>query len=101
MSAETIHEAFELDLNEADTAEDVFKILTTYYSALVKLVQPEAQDKDRMKKIRLMTPKVGHAILVYHAFVCGKVASLLDQIEKLEQRKSLGQRVKEWFRIFY
>jgi hypothetical protein len=95
---DTVHRAFETDLNDAQTAEDAFKILTTYYSALVELVQPEAQDKDRMKKIRLMTPNVGHAIMVYHAFVAGKVASLLEQIKKLEQRKSTFQRVKEWFR---
>jgi hypothetical protein len=86
MSAETIHEAFELDLNKADTAEDAFKILCAYYSALVELVQPESQDKDRMKKIRLMTPKLGNAITVYHAYV------------KLEPKKTLGQKVKEWFR---
>lgn len=101
MSKETIHEAFQLALNEAKTAEDAFAMLWIYYQALNEMVQPEAQDKDRMKKIRLMTPNVGHAIMVYHAFVAGKVASLLDQIKKLEQRKTLGQRVKEWFRIFY
>ena len=42
MSAETIHEAFELDLNEAKTHEEVFKILDARYSALIELVQPEA-----------------------------------------------------------
>lgn len=96
--ADTVHRAFELDLNDAQTAEDAFKILTSYYSALIEMAQPEANGQDRMKKIRLMTPKVGHAIMVYHAFVAGKVASLLEQIKKLEQRKSTFQRFKEWFR---
>jgi hypothetical protein len=73
-------------------------MLWIYYQALNEMVQPDANTEGRMRNIRLMTPKVGHAIMVYHAYVCGKVASLLDQIERLEQRKSVWQRVKEWFR---
>ena len=95
---DAVHRAFQIDLNEANTAQDAFAMLWIYYQALNEMVQPEAQNKDRMKKIRIMTPKVGHAIMVYHAYVCGEVVSLNDQIEKLEQRKTLGQRVKEWFR---
>ena len=101
MSAETIHEAFELDLNEAKTHEEVFKILDARYSALIELVQPEAQDKDRMKKIRLITPKIGNALIVYRFSVQSKINGVLNQIAKLEQRRSTFQRVKEWFRIFY
>jgi hypothetical protein len=98
MSKEIIHEAFELDLNDATTAEAAFAMLWIYYQALNEMVQPEAQDKDRMKKIRLMTPKVGHAITVYHAYARFRINELLEQLKKLEQRKTLGQRVKEWFR---
>ena len=98
MSKETIHEAFEIDLNDATTAEDAFAMLWIYYQALNEMVQPSSHSDGRMHSIQLMTPKVGHAIMVYHAFVCGKVASLLEQIERLEQRKSTFQRVKEWFR---
>lgn len=98
MSKETIHEAFEIDLSRAETHEEAFKALSDCYSALVELGQPDANDKGRMRNIRLMTPKVGHAIILYHFLSQSKIGELLEQIEKLEQRKSIFQRVKEWFR---
>jgi hypothetical protein len=90
----TIHEIFKTDLSRVKTHEEAFDTLSRYYSALVELVQPDANDKGRMRNIRLMTPKIGNALLVYHAFVLDS----LNQIKRLEQRKSTFQRVKEWFR---
>jgi hypothetical protein len=94
MEQYTIHEAFEIDLSRAKTHEEAFEALSRYYSILVELVQPDANDKGRMRNIRLITPKIGNALLVYHAFVLDEI----NQIKKLEQKKTLGHRVKEWFR---
>lgn len=86
--ADTVHRAFEIDLNDAKTSQEAFAMLWIYYQALNEMVQPDANSEGRMRKIRLMTPRVGHAITVYHHFA------------KLEQRKSTFQRVKEWFGYF-
>jgi hypothetical protein len=99
--ADVVHRAFETDLNDATTAEEVFAMLWIRYSALNEMVQPSSHSEGRMLNIQRMTPKVGHAITVYHAYARFKINELLEQIAKLEQRKTLGQRVKEWFRIFY
>lgn len=97
---DAVHRAFELDLNNATTAEDAFAMLWIYYQALNEMVQPEAQDKDRMKKTRLMTPRVGHAITVYHAYVQSKMDDLQTQIAVLTIRldQKWWNRVREWFR---
>ena len=98
MSKETIHEAFNTDLNEAQTAEDAFAMLWIRYTALNEMTQPSSHSDGRMLNIQRMTPKVGHAITVYHAYARSKINGLLDQIEKIEQRRAVWQMVKEWFR---
>lgn len=87
-----------LDLNAANSPQDASEVMAVIHSVLVDLAQPKSKAGFRMNKIRTMLTSSGEAERMTVKLYQAKVNELLNQIERLEQRKTLGQRVKEWFR---
>ena len=87
-----------MDLNTANSPQDASEVMAVIHSVLVELSQPNAHSDNRMNKIRTMLTSSGEAERMTVKLYQAKVNELLDQIERLEQRKSVWQRVKEWFR---
>jgi hypothetical protein len=86
-----------MDLNTANSPQDAAEVMAVYHSVLVELAQPNAKSDNRMNKIRTMLTSSGEAERMTVKLYQAKINELLNQIERLEQRKTLGQRVREWF----